>query len=117
MLKNDVHFTKILDGAFGGFPFRELNTYISPKQAETPKALYEAFLSMFHGADAQVARNVLFFWAVERKYMHEERNQLPSTTTRVFWSVFSAPQQLELLSAYCSPIDDNHCASGICVTK
>lgn len=83
MLPDDEHFNTVINKLCGGFPFRALTEVLKPHEASDLNTLRQGFERVFHCEDAQAARNVVFFWAVDRPFHHESGHRLASTISYI----------------------------------
>lgn len=83
MIPNDQHFNKIIEASFTKSPFHQLEGQINPEEAGDSESLYQSFVNLFHSIDAAKAVDVLFIWAVDRPFIHEEGNKLQSAISYI----------------------------------
>ncbi len=58
--------------------FIPLPEVIGPTDALSPKSLYEAFYNVFRCKEAKTIRDIVFVWTVDRPYIHDQCERLPS---------------------------------------
>lgn len=79
----DPVFNQILTDSFGTSPFRSLPGDINAGHTVSRDALIEAFKKVFNGERARLASNVVFYWQLDKPFVHTEGRQLPSTISYI----------------------------------
>jgi hypothetical protein len=79
----DPVFNQILADCLGASPFRSLPGDIGAGHTVSRDALIEAFKKVFNGDQARQVSNVVFYWQLDKPFMHMEGHQLPSTISYI----------------------------------